>query len=153
MPLDARQLATDLLSRAYNAGGSLTATFPVGDWPGEMIKEMIDHILANRDQFKLRLKEVRTDAAGFGKFGVAMEDGNSGRYRGVPVAIIEMALFDTMQLVFELQTAILNFELNTTQAPTAASPRLSSQARPGCGRGQENLRSHYLPDYRSDAGS
>ena len=103
MPLDARQLATDLLSRAYNAGGSLTATFPVGDWPGEMVKETIDYILANGDQFKLRLKVVRTDAAGFEKFGIAMEDGNSGHYRGFPVVIIEMAHFDTMQLVFEPQ--------------------------------------------------
>ena len=103
MSLDTRQLATDLLSRAYNAGGSLTATFPVGDWSGEMVKETIDYILANGNQFKLRLKRVRTDTAGFGKFGVAMEDGNSGRYKGVPVVITEMAHFDTVQLVFEPQ--------------------------------------------------
>jgi hypothetical protein len=31
MPFNARQLATDLLNSAYNAGGSLTATFDIGD--------------------------------------------------------------------------------------------------------------------------
>ena len=101
MPFNARQLATDLLNAAYNAGGSLTATFDIGDWPDEMVRETVDHILADRDQFKLRLKGIRTDTVGFAKFGVPMDTSNSGRYQGIPVVMAERVHFDTMELVFE----------------------------------------------------
>jgi hypothetical protein len=66
-----------------------------------MVRETVDYILADREQFKLRLKGVRTDTAGFAKFGVSMDTANSGRYKGVPVVMTEMAAFDTMVLVFE----------------------------------------------------
>jgi hypothetical protein len=99
MPFNARQLATDFLNSAYNAGGSLTATFDIGDWPDEMIRETVDYILADREQFKLRLKGIRTDTAGCAKFGISMDTANSGRYKGVPVVMTEMAAFDANCLI------------------------------------------------------
>jgi hypothetical protein len=101
MPFVARQLATDLLSAAYNAGGTLTATFDIGDWPDEMVKEMADYILAGLEQYQLRLKGIRTDTMGFSKFGITMDTSNSGRYEGIPIVMAETAHFDTMELVFE----------------------------------------------------
>jgi len=103
MPFDAKRLANDLLNAAYNSGGSLTATLDIGDWPEEMVRETVDYILADRDTFKLRVKGIRTDTVGFSKFSIPTEDGNSGRYHGIPVVMAEVADFDTMQLVFEPQ--------------------------------------------------
>jgi hypothetical protein len=104
MPFDARQLATDVLGAAYQAGGTLTVTFDIGDWPDEMVRETVDHILTDRDQYKLRLKGIRTDTAGFAKFGIEMDTSNSGRYQGIPVVMTAVP-FDTMELVFAPQRA------------------------------------------------
>jgi hypothetical protein len=69
-------------------------------WPDEMVREALDHILADRETFKLRLKGVRTDTVGFAKFGIPMDRVNSGLYQGIPVVIAEVP-FDRMEFVFE----------------------------------------------------
>jgi hypothetical protein len=102
MPSNADQLATDLLNAAHNAGGTLTVTFDIGNWPEEMVRETVDYVLAGREKFKLRLRGVRTDGAGFAKFGIEMDTSNSGLYQGVPVVRAEVP-FDTMELVFAPQ--------------------------------------------------
>jgi hypothetical protein len=67
---------------------------------GLMVREALDHILADRETFKLRLKGVRTDTVGFAKFGIPMDRVNSGLYQGIPVVIAEVP-FDRMEFVFE----------------------------------------------------
>lgn len=101
MPFDAKQLAVDLLSAAYNAGGSLEASLYIGDWPKDMVTQTVDAIIENLAAHKLRLRGIRTDAGGFAQFGIKYENpDNAGRYRDIPVVRANVP-FDTMQLVFE----------------------------------------------------
>ena len=100
MPFDAKRLASDLLNAAYHAGGTLEVTMHVGEWSGELVREMVDGILTDRDQFKLRLRGIRTDTTGFAKFGIKMDTGNSGLYNGVPIVMSPTVDFDAMVLVF-----------------------------------------------------
>jgi hypothetical protein len=100
MPVDARQLATDLLGAAHQVSGNLTVRIDIGNWRDELVRETFDHILADCETYKLRLRGIRTDTAGFSKFGVARETANSGRYNGVPIVMTPTAPFDTMELVF-----------------------------------------------------
>jgi len=103
MPFDAKSLADALLSAAYNAGGRLEARVHIGDWPESMVIQTVDKMLDGAATFKLRLKGIRTDAAGFAKLGIKYErQDNSGQYRDVPVVRAEVP-FDTMQFVFEHQ--------------------------------------------------
>jgi hypothetical protein len=99
MLFNVRQLETDVLGAPHQAGGTLTVNFDIGDWPDEMVRETVDQILANSDQYKARLKGIRTDTAGFAKFGIDMDSPNSGRYQGIPV-VMTYVPFDTMELVF-----------------------------------------------------
>jgi hypothetical protein len=101
MPFNATQLATDLLSAAYNAGGSLEASLYIADWPDGMVLQTVDAVLAGLAEHKLRLTGIRTDAAGFAQFGIEYEaPNNSGRYRRIPIVRSDVP-FGTMQLVFE----------------------------------------------------
>ena|ERR1700676_5505988 len=98
MQFNACQLATDVLGAAHQSGGTLTVNFDIADWSDEMVRETVDHILAD----KLRLQGIRTDSAGFEKFGIDMDIYNSGRYQGIHVVTTSVP-FGTMELVFAAQ--------------------------------------------------
>jgi hypothetical protein len=103
MPFNAKQLAGDLLSAAYNAGGSLEASLYIGDWPEGMVTQTVDAILDGLAGHKLRLRGIRTDAGRFTQFDIKYDNpDNAGRYRGIPIVRGNVP-FDTVQVVFEPQ--------------------------------------------------
>ena len=100
MPLDPRQLATDLLNSASQGGDFLTVSLDIGRWSSETVRETVDYVLADCGAFNLRLIEMSTDAAGFTKFSIPMSRVNCGFYQGIPV-LIDKEHAGTLELVFE----------------------------------------------------
>jgi len=73
-----------------------TISLDVGQWSQEELRGFIDALRS-----RVRVKGVRTDTAGFNKFGINPDTLNSGMYAGVPIVMTERVDFDVAEFVIE----------------------------------------------------
>ncbi|MBN9309962.1 hypothetical protein [Devosia sp.] len=101
MNIDTALLANALLDDAPTAKATTPATIDIGRWDDSTVQGLTDAIIAGADAAGVRLKGIRTDTWGFGKFGIQQDTSNSGKFHGVPVVMTMLADFDTAEFVLE----------------------------------------------------
>ena len=98
MPVNTEAFAKAIVEKARKTGSEFTERVDVSHWSSELIRELVDRLLAKISGAGFRVKGIRTDTVGFNKFGVERDMGDSGLYNGVPVVITAVG-FDTVEIV------------------------------------------------------
>lgn len=99
--IDTKGMADAIVNASYRAGAQATVKLDVGSWSPDEVKALVDGLLGQLDDYKLRIKGIRTDSAGLSKLGVEYDYPNSGVYKGVRVVVTADVLFDAFEIVME----------------------------------------------------
>ena len=107
LQLNIEDLASSVLTAAYQAEGEFGLTLHIGAWSATLVEGWVDYLLAEAATHQRRVTTIRTDRAGFGKLGVVCDIGVPGRYKGIPVLLREEADQHTMEVVFLPDTLVI----------------------------------------------